>query len=285
MGWVPPSIARKKLVLDTGKQDSDDSDKVITKGRFRILPSGGDMYVQSPYSRRVKFALDDRIIHYEPHTEASVCGDSNAAYDAITMDEINCALRGQDPNYSLLGRKRHDRLKTFASRWRAQRALQAFKAFREHRIMLKKEMYENELREVDIELEDEPASSHSGDDEEHDGRAAIRASATLEGEAEGVQCEPALDKENIESTSCRINEIPSLAFRRNSHSCDTSGSAWESTEKTSSVAGDLPEPLGIHHQQHGNVRGFDLRSRVLRPRVYSDTVIPNTYIGALACAF
>eukprot|EP00959_Pyramimonas_sp_CCMP1952_P359945 7536528-Pyramimonas_sp.AAC.2 len=136
MGWVPPSIARKRTMLETENKKSVVDSKVLVRGRFRIVSECNDMYVKSPYSNRVKFSLDDRIIHIEKSTESSICGDSNAAYDATTIQEINRALQGEDPNYALLGRKRHDRLKTFASRWRKQRVLQAFKAFRQHRIAL-----------------------------------------------------------------------------------------------------------------------------------------------------
>jgi len=285
MGWVPPSIARKKLQLDTEMQGCNDNrNKIITKGRFRLLPSEGDMYVKSPYSSRVKFALDDKVIRYEPCTD-SICGDSSAAYDATTMDEINCALYGQDPNYGLLGRKRHDRLKTFVSRWRARKVLQAFKDFKQHRIALKNEFAENSLREVGTDREDEQASCSPGHTEENGcspanlevGSARARLELDQEMEDEGI-------------TSCSLDIAP-FVTRWNSLPCNK-----ESFFRTTAVkipgsqAGDLSVPLcaqRLHRrppqfdclEQHGDEHGFDSRSRVLRPRVYSDTVSPKLYTG------
>eukprot|EP00959_Pyramimonas_sp_CCMP1952_P192347 4021997-Pyramimonas_sp.AAC.2 len=109
---------------DVGLPKSISLDRGLNKvGRFTLL--GCDSYVKSPTSRRVKFTVSERILRIESFSKVEICGDTDSAGAVETMNEINSALQADDPDYATLARKRHDRLKGFRKRWRAQKVFLA----------------------------------------------------------------------------------------------------------------------------------------------------------------
>eukprot|EP00976_Prorocentrum_cordatum_P103916 1193660-Prorocentrum_minimum.AAC.1 len=112
MGWVPPSIARKRSEIQIYGEE-EESEEVSLRSTANAFS-------------RVRFSLDDQVILVKSRSRTTLCGDSEAAYRADTIGEIICALRdGEDPNFGLLAYKRYTRLSTFAARNGARKFIRA----------------------------------------------------------------------------------------------------------------------------------------------------------------
>mmetsp|Transcript_11038 Transcript_11038/g.23008 ORF Transcript_11038/g.23008 Transcript_11038/m.23008 type:complete len:253 (+) Transcript_11038:314-1072(+) len=115
MGWVPPSIARKRSEIELRGEDASTP---VTEEE--------DPSVRSFGASRVRFSLDDQVRLVKTRSKTEFRGDVEQAYRADTIEQINCALRdGVDPDYGLLAWKRYQRLSTFATRSMARRFIHA----------------------------------------------------------------------------------------------------------------------------------------------------------------
>mmetsp|Transcript_26781 Transcript_26781/g.44902 ORF Transcript_26781/g.44902 Transcript_26781/m.44902 type:complete len:312 (-) Transcript_26781:312-1247(-) len=133
MGWVPPSLLRRResllaeAILAAQEQSLSQDGKIDTV--HQAMPEEEEMCVKSPFATKVRFVLDDAILYYtvDDDSDLKLYGDSKTAYNAETVEQINLALQGDDPNYGLLGLKRHDRLRSFGARFRARKSFLALK--------------------------------------------------------------------------------------------------------------------------------------------------------------